>query len=125
MLEMQSNIGAFVTTFAPQLKSDMDILKTLLDILALAVGIGSASAWNIGRYFLWQRSLRGCLLTGKQLLKMPNFLRMTTIVVSLKMYLMVLFLLRWLLRKTISKRKFATSKWITVGLIYDIAIPAL
>jgi hypothetical protein len=52
MLEMQPNIGAFVTTFAPQLKTDTDILKTLLDVLALAVGIGSASAWNIGWCFL-------------------------------------------------------------------------
>lgn len=53
----------FTDAFAPQLKAEDDstLFKTILDVLAVGIGVASAGMWNIGKpckdpchYLDWQ-----------------------------------------------------------------------
>ncbi|KAJ5835885.1 hypothetical protein N7447_001911 [Penicillium robsamsonii] len=44
---MQNDIGAFSSTFAPQLKDKSVIVKFIIDAIILAATVGSSFAWNI------------------------------------------------------------------------------
>jgi hypothetical protein len=45
--DMLANIGAFTSTFAPQMTDNTALIKEMLDLLSFATGLGSAAAWNL------------------------------------------------------------------------------
>lgn len=47
---MQAQVGNFQSTFCPQLKSQTDLWKAILDTLGFMTGFFYAATWNNGRY---------------------------------------------------------------------------
>ncbi|KAJ5959353.1 uncharacterized protein N7479_006503 [Penicillium vulpinum] len=59
---MQNEVGTFASTFAPQVKENLEIIKFIIDSLVMVASIGSSFAWNI--------ALKGTMIAGTKYFSM-------------------------------------------------------